>query len=110
MINIIYWLYIHLSSNKCKVSKIEDGSGKRVSYQSFQRTVEQLTLDTIPSLDSAGNALENANANASVFYSKLQHWDEMNLSQGFIDFKRAVKKFSNLPLVIFNQSQVRMFK
>ena len=72
--------------------------------------MEQLTLDTIPSLESTGNALENVNANASVFYSKLQHWDEMNLSQGFIDFKRVVKKFSNLPLVIFNQSQVRMLK
>ena len=66
--------------------------------------MEQLTLDTIPSLESTGNAIENANA--SVFYSKLQHWDEMNLSQGFVEFKKAVKTFSNLPLVIFNQRQV----
>ena len=80
--------------------------GKRVSYQSFQRTVEQLSLDAVPSSESSGNIPENTSSNVSIFYSKLQHWDEMNLSQGFMEFKRAVKKFSNLPLVIFNRSQV----
>ena len=98
--------YFH--SNARKASKTEDGTGKRVSYQSFQRTVEQLSLGTIPSSESSGIILETNTANVSIFYSKLQHWDEMNLSQGFIDFKRAVKNFSNLPLVIFNQSQVRI--
>ena len=101
---IISIAYYH--SNARKASKTEDGSGKRVSYQSFQRTVEQLSLDTIQSSESSGITLETNSANGSIFYSKLQHWDEMNLSQGFVEFKKAVKTFSNLPLVIFNQRQV----
>ena len=86
---------------------MEDGSGKRVSFKSFQRTVEQLTLDAIPSSETACVVLEDdTNSNVSIFCSKLQHWEEMNLSQGFTELKRAVRKYSNLPMVVFNQDQV----
>ena len=87
---------------------MDDGWGKRVSFESFPRSVQQLTLNTIPSSEAAGVMLDDdTNTNVSIFYSKLEHWDELNMSEGFNEIKRAVKKFSTLPMVIFNQDKVR---
>ena len=87
---------------------MDDGWGKRVSFESFPRAVQQLTLNAIPSSETSGGILDDdAGTNASIFYSKLEHWDELNMSEGFSEIKRAVKKFSTLPMVIFNQDKVR---
>ena len=101
---IMLFLICSISS---KFVKIDDGTGKRVSFESFPRAVQQLTLNAIPSSEATIDILEeDTTNNVSIFYSKLQHWDELNMSQGFTELKRAVKKFTNLPMVIFNQNQV----
>ena len=90
-----------------KFMKKENGSGKRVSFESFPRKVQQLTLNAIPSSEIDDISLaDDKCANASIFYTKLVHWDELNMSQGFTELKRAVHKFSNLPMVIFNQHKI----
>lgn len=86
---------------------MEDGTGKRVSFKSFPRSVEQLTLNSLTSSETAPVLLEDdTSANVSIFYSKLLHWEELNLSQGFTELVRGLRKFSNLPLVIWNQNEV----
>ena len=92
-----------------KFMRKENGSGKRVSFESFPRKVQQLTLNAIPSSEIDDISLaDDTCANASIFYTKLVHWDELNMSQGFTELKRAVHKFSNLPMVIFNQHKIRI--
>ena len=89
-----------------KFMKKENGSGKRVSFESFPRSVQQLTLNSINSTEATDVLLDDTSANLSIFFSKLLHWEELNLSQGFTELNRGVRKYSNLPLVIFNQNEV----
>ena len=64
---------------------MDGGSGKRVCFESFPRSVQQLTLNAIPSSETAGGILDDdTNASVSIFYSKLEHWDELNMSEGFL--------------------------
>ena len=104
--NSKFFFILRISS---KITKLEDGTGKRVSFESFPRSVQQLTLNSINSTEAADVLLDDTSANVSIFYSKLLHWEELNLSQGFTELNRRVRKFSNLPLVIFNHNEVRRF-
>ena len=85
---------------------MEDGTGKRISFKSFPRSVQDLTLNPLHSSEASNDFLDDSSGNMSIFYSKLLHWEELNLSQGFTEVKRGIRKFSNLPLVIYNHNEV----
>jgi hypothetical protein len=85
---------------------MEDGTGKRVSFKSFPRSVKDLTLNSVYSSETSTDLADDSSGNVSIFHSKLLHWEELNLSQGFSEVKRVVRKFSNLPLVVYNHNEV----
>ena len=71
------------------------------SFKSFPQAVQEVNIKSVPHLEIADDDSK------SVFYSKLDHWNDLNLTEGFHQLLKSVRdSCRTLPMVVFNQDKL----